>query len=238
MERYYKGGYYLIKTKPIHFGADINKVVFTCSQCINFSVFNHWCFSWINGTLDEVEKKELELTDEKIKTIQDWAAGRFDNGANVFPDFSMAQEFKQKFFKSRQDIEMYVLCFPELDANLLIDDFSEGKNTTAFNFNNGKFELRNNLLKGVEENSNINEELLGYDFIGVECDGSFHSFYCHDITQALIDEFSLKLNTNGLFDKPEKPDEIRAYLNSAKTGLTSVPWYIVKVKKSNLLVAF
>ncbi len=101
----------------------------------------------------------------------------------------------------------------------MLEEFAEGKNTKEFNYNNGDFGLRNNLSRKTVEIDNINEEFLGYDFIGVECDGSFHSFYCHDITQALIEKFTLTLNANGLFDKPERPNEIREYLNNPNTGL-------------------
>ncbi len=207
MERYYNGGYYLIKRKPIDFGADKDKVVGTCSRCINFSVFDNWCLSWMSGKLDNDEKKELELSEEKIQEIQKWTDSRFDNGSNVFPDIKLAQEFKDKFFDSRNGIEIYSLYFPEFDTDLLLEEF------------------------GTEERDNMNEELLGYDFIGIECDGSFHSFYCHDITKTLIDKFSLTLNANGLFEKPEMQKEIREYLNNPKIGLEPVPWYIVKVKR-------
>jgi hypothetical protein len=77
---------------------------------------------------------------------------------------------------------------------------------------------------------------LGYDFIGIECFGSFHSFYCHDITKTLTDQFSLILNGNGLFNKPDKPNEIREYLNDPRTGLEPVPWYVVKVTRQIIAI--
>ena len=231
MERHYNGGYYLIKTKPIDFGADKGKVVSTCSRCINFSVFDNWCLSWMSDKLDNKEKIELELTDNKIEEIQQWTDTKFENGANVFPDIETAIEFKDLFFKSRNDIEIYSLNFPETDTDLLISEFAEGSNTNEFNYNNGDFGLRKNLIKKVEEKNNANDEILGYDLIGVECDGSFHSFYCHDITTTLIDKFSLRLNSFGLFDEPEKQNAIRKYLNDPETGLEPVPWYIVQVKQ-------
>lgn len=231
MERYYNGGYYLIKPKPIDFGADKGKVVGTCSRCINFSVFDNWCLSWMSDKLDNKEKIELQVTDNKIEKIQQWTDARFDNCANVFPDLKTALEFKELFFKSINDIEIYSLNFPEIDAELLISEFAKGNNTDEFNYNNGDFGLRKNLIKKVEEKDNAEYEILGYDFIGVECDGSFHSFYCHDITTTLIDKFSLKLNSFGLFDEPETQNDIRKYLNDPETGLEPVPWYIVQIKR-------
>ena len=231
MERYFTGGYFLIKAKPIDFGSDIGKVVSTCSGCINFSVFDNWCLSWMSFKLEQKEKIELGLNDKKIKEIEEWTDSRFNNGSNVFPDLKTATEFKELFLNSVNDIEIFSLSFSDTDSDLLISDFAEGNNTHEFNFNNGDFGLRKNILLRIEEDQNISEEFLGYDFIGIECDGSFHSFYCHDITNNLVDKFSLKLNSYGLFEKLEKPNEIREYLNSEETGLEPVPWYIVKVKR-------
>jgi hypothetical protein len=228
--KYYKAGYYLIKKKPINFGADRGNLVETCSACINLSVFDNWCLSWMSEKLDKKEKIELELTDSKIKKIHKWTDIRFDNGSNVFPDLKTAIEFKDLFLKDKSDVNIYSLVFPEVDTELLISEFAEGKNTTEFNYNNGNFGLRKNLIKKEEDLDNYNEKFLGYDFIGVECDGSFHSFYCHDITKKLIDKFSLTLNSNGLFEKIELAEKIREYLNDPDTGLEPVPWYIVKVK--------
>lgn len=234
MKQYYNGGYYLIKTKPIGFGADKGKIVRTCSRCISLSVFDNWCLSWMKDELNEKEKSELELTDGKIEEIQKWTDSRFTNTSNVFPDLKTAIEFKDLFFKSRNDIEIYSLNFSETDTDLLINEFEEGKNIKKFNYNNGDFGLRTNLLKKTNESTSDNEIFLGYDFIGIECDGSFHSFYCHDITKTLIDKFSLTINSNELFEKPERHNEIRKYLNDPETGLEPVLWCIVKV---NLIIS-
>lgn len=97
MEQHYNAGYYLIKTKPIDFGVNKGTVVTTCCRCINISVFDNWCSSWISNKLDDKEKKELGLTDKKIKEIQQWTDSRFENGSNVFPDLKTALEFQDLF---------------------------------------------------------------------------------------------------------------------------------------------
>ena len=56
METHYLAGYYLIKLKPIDFGDDTNKTVWTCSKCINYSAFNNWCLSWTQDKLDKEKK--------------------------------------------------------------------------------------------------------------------------------------------------------------------------------------
>ncbi len=229
MKQYINAGYFLIKTRPIDFGLDINKVVETCSCCINLSAFDFWCLSWTNNNLEKEEKIELKLTDEKIKQIQIWADNKFDNGQikwrNAFPNLETTRKFKKKFYSNQNDINIYTIYFDENDAKLLIDKFQDD------NLNNGDFGIRHNLIAHSLEIENPQEEFLGYDFIGVEGDGSFHTFYCHNITQTIIDKFDLQLNRFGLFDTVNSYEEINEYLNNQETGLEPVPWYIVKTKR-------
>ena len=233
MERYYNAGYYLIKKHPIDFGNDKKKIVSTCSGCINTTAFDLWALSWTTQ-LDKKDKSELGLNDQTIKQIQEWTEERHNDGrigfGNVFPDLKTAKEFKDLFYKDRHEIEIFAIDFSEAETNNLIEDFAPGENG-GFNYNNGNFGLRDNLLKKSDETADSISDLLGFDFIGVECDGSFHSFYCHDITKELIDKFGLTLNEHGLFENIPDSDLIRDYLNDQETGLEPVPWYIVKVKK-------
>lgn len=233
MDTHYLAGYYLIKLKPIDFGDDKNKIIWTCSQCINYSAFDNWCLSWTHDKPGKEEKKALNLTDEAIRLIQNWTDNRFDKLVNGFPDLSTANEFKNLFYDSRQDIEVLALYFPKQDAELLIDDFSEGNNVDVFNYNNGNLEIRKHLQTGIEEKADPNEEFLGYDFIGVECDGSFHSFYCSNVTKELTNKCKLSTNGFGLFDKVEDIDAVRLYLNDPGSFLEPLPYYVVKVKRVN-----
>jgi hypothetical protein len=232
MEKYYLGGYYLIKTVPIDYWGEENKVVRSCSGCFNIHAFDDWCTSWISDKNFHV-KIDLELSDEVFEGIQKWAIERFEFGTNVLPDLQTALEYKELFFKSREDIQIYSIYFPETDADLLISQFEERENNKYFKYKFEDFALRKNLIKKIEEPNNANEELLGYDFIGVEASGSFHTFHCHGIAQTLIDNFSLRMNEFGLFDEPIYPDSIREYLNKPNAPVEQVPWYIVKVKLVN-----
>ena len=231
METHYLAGYYLIKLKPLDFGDDVNKTIWTCGKCLNLSAFDNWCLSWTPDNLDKKDKVVLNLSDEQIAKIHQWTDSRFSDLINGFKDLSTAIEFKNLFYNLREDIQILGLYFPPIDTELLIEDFGEGKNVDEFNYNNGNIEIRKNLQKLIVEQTNSDEEFLGYDFIGVECDGSFHSFYCSNITKTIIDKFNLTTNTYGLFDKVENMDEIRLYLNDPKSFLEPLPYYFAKVTK-------
>jgi hypothetical protein len=229
MEVYYFGGYFLVMTNPIAFGQDNAKIALTCSGCINTTVFDFWCISWTNTKIDPKQKNQLGLTNEKIVEIQGWTDDKINKGliqwGNAFPDLETAVTLKKLFFSDLDNIDIYSIYLSETDAALLIEDFRTESN------NNVDYSLRHNLLKRITETQNPNEEFLGFDMIGVERDGGFHSFYCHDITQELINKFSLDINEYGLFSTIPKPDLVREYLNAEETGLEPVPWYIAKTKR-------
>ena len=223
---YYLGGYNILKLKPINFGILEGKISHTCSSCINFSVFDSWFQSWTKQNLDENQKRELNLDDKKIQEIQEWTESKFDNLANLFTNLEEAKEFKSKFLNDIPNLEIYSINFAENETNLLIEDFAEGININDYNYNNGNFVLRENLMKRIPENQN--EEFLGYDLIGVDCDGSFHSIICYNPDE-IEQKFGLQLNENGLYNKINETPELRKFLNNEV--FDPLPSYICKVNK-------
>src|SRR5690606_35652881 len=91
----------------------------------------------------------------------------------------------------------------------------------------GEVGFRLTLLKEIEENDS--EMLLGYDYIGIESGGSFHTFHCHDIGKELCDKFDLTLNEFGLFDSNKNSRQVLDYLNDEGNGCEPVPWFIAKI---------
>ena len=235
MEPYYFGGYFLIKTRPLRFGPIKDEVVQSCCSCINISAFDiDWYLSW-TGDINDDEKAELGLTDEKVERIHQWTDRKFDEGTitwgNALPDLETISTFKNLFYAGRPDINIYSLYVSKTDAACLIADFEfEGEDPYHYH---KQFGLRQNVQKQIEEKDNSTGEFLGYDFIGVENHGNFHSFHCHNILDELRDKFSLTLNQNGLFDRVPDPDVIREYLNDETTRVEPVPWYIARTKRLN-----
>ena len=89
----------------------------------------------------------MNLNDENIKKIQKWNDEKFENISNLFPSLELAIEFKRKFLNNKADFIIYSINFSEKDSNLLFNDFREDFHKNDYNFNNGNFCLRKNLLK-------------------------------------------------------------------------------------------
>lgn len=233
MESNYTAGYYVLKVLLQDQAWLHGKSVVTCSSCINQLAFNYWCFGWGSKPSDK-DIKELDLSEDQINSITKWTYDRhrkeeitFDT---VFPTLELASEYKSEFFPGQQDIGIYCIDFPETDRMRLINDFAPGVKR-GYDTSDGKIGLRVNLLKGKKAFEDDRFDFLGFDLIGVEVDGGFHSFHCHCIYNILESRFGLKMNPNGLFDQIPDPAALRDYLNEPGIPVEEVPWYIVKVKR-------
>jgi hypothetical protein len=227
---YYFGGYFLLRPKPLEFGADKGKLVQTTSSCINQAIIDTWVYSWTvesKKMLEEV-KNDFQIKDEKVKQIQSWVDNNFElnklQWLDNFSDLDTALEFKNTFFSHLKDIHIYSIYLSAADRENLVSEFEKEPN------NHGDFGLRHNLLRKIGEQDNPKETLLGYDLIGVEIDGGYHSFYCNNAKQKLIDKFHLTLNKNGLFNDIDDWTPVKEYLNDEKNGLEPVRWYVAKTK--------
>ncbi len=225
-EKYYLGGYYLTKLKPKTSGADSGTVVYTCSECINDNLISDWSYSWAadNKNIEEYRKKYL-LSDTAVLSIQTWVNCAFDEGkvgwVNVFTELEAALEYRRKFFGHLPDIIVMALYFDEVERATIIDNFAPQGNL-------GEIGLRMMLMKEIAETDD--ELLLGFDYIGIEFSGYFHTFHCQNIGTDLASHFNLSLNRYGLFDRALNSKQILDYLHDEKNNFEFVPWFITKVK--------
>ena len=233
MDSYYTAGYYVLKVLLQDQAWLHGKSVVTCSSCINQLAFDYWCFGW-GSKPSAKDIKELDLSEDQINSITKWTNDRYRKEEiafdRVFPTLELASEYKSEFFPGRQDISIYCIDFPESDRIRLINDFAPGVKN-GYDKSDGKIGLRQNLLKGKKTLEDDRIHFLGFDLIGVEVDGGFHSFHCHCIYNILESQFGLKMNDHGLFDDIPDPESLRHYLNEPDTPVEDVPWYIVKVSR-------
>ncbi|MBE0538896.1 MAG: hypothetical protein IH620_04225 [Ignavibacterium sp.] len=227
-KKYYLGGYYLTKLRPKNYGTETGSLIYTCSECINDNLVETWAYSWtVNNDKQAKEAKEnFQLTDTQIKSIRTWVDNKHNESKlgwiNVFTELTTALEYKNNFFSHLIDIKLMALYFDEDERADILDVFKPQKEK------NGEIGLRLTLLKEFEERDN--EIFLGYDYIGIENGGSFHTFHCHDIGKELSDKFGLILNKYGLFESDVNSKQVLDYLNDENNGIEPVPWFIAKTK--------
>lgn len=234
MEEYYTGGYYLVELKPIENGKDKGKYIYTSNPCYNTSAYDDWVLS--NVYKNQIEKipKIFEIDENKLNDINKWADKKFFNDeilqGPVLPNLDISNEFKNLFYKNRNDIEVLRIDFSKTEAERLIKEFAPGANP-EINLFNGEMELRRNLIKR-ENRIDSNMEFIGFDIIGIECDGSYHNYDCFDIHDRLFNKFDLRINKYLLIENIENPTEISDYFNKVLCSDVEYEfyfWYVVKV---------
>ncbi|SFF85281.1 hypothetical protein [Pontibacter chinhatensis] len=229
--KYYLGAYYFIKLYKADYGSLKDTSIYTCSTCINDFYFDSWSITWsVVNSSDSLKeaKKEFNLTDTQITDIQTWAERKFDEKKigwlNTFSDYEVLREYKNKFFSNVQDYLVLSINFPETEKNDLLEEFKiEEKGIGAIG-------LWENLNRNAPEVTDESEVEIGYDLIGIELSGDFHTFYCHDLADELIQKFNIEINQYGLIASEDNWEQLVEYMNDEENGFEPVPWFFVKVK--------
>lgn len=226
---YYLGAYFLLKLRPLDFGKYEGLKVATGSRCLNDSYLDTWSLPWTQDGKNSLSEpqEEFGLTNTQIKAIQKWSDKRFDEQAigwiNTFSEIETLREYKKKFFPKASDFEAIGIFFPENVVQDFIDEFEQAIGT------DGKIGILNCLKNKTPEQPDL-ERFIGYDLIGIEYSGDYHSFHCYDKADELIEMFGLTLNEKGLFEEFENKKDLLEYANDPVNGLPDFPWYIVRVK--------
>jgi len=233
MTQNYLGGYYVVKQKPIDFGSKTSKVIYSCSDCINDHILDHWAYSWTTDNNSRIEdiKSEYHLGDENVHSIRQWVDaahyGKRIGWINLFYDLSVAKEYIQNFFSHLPDLKIMSVYFPGFEISRLLSEFRPtGENMGAIG-------LYENLVRRIPEAEKSNEFYIGYDIVGIEIDGGFHTSYCHDISDSLAEKFNLEINEYGLFQETADWEPLIRYMNAEENGFEPVPWFVCKTKLVN-----
>ncbi len=226
--QYYLGGYYLIELEAAHFGSITDRVIFTCSTCINNSFLDSWSLSWTEDGKNPTESRIPKQINKNLQeSIQQWSDDKFESKEigwpSVFSTLKLAKEYYNNFFKDRNNLVILGIFFPKSEAQELISYYKPS------NEGQGAIGLYQNLLN-LEIEDNLGTT-IGYDFIGVENGGDFHTFHCHDLENELKAKFNVEINDMGLIDFPDNWDRIVEYFNDENNRFEPTPWFFVKVKQ-------
>lgn len=236
---YYLGGYLLLHCLPVDMpGHPQNgKPLLTCSTCINESLLDVWSYSW--GSDDESTLYDASTTlyqhvestfgiDSLVREkIQIWV-DKHDSDIGwlgVFMNAQTAIDYKQTFFKHVQNCYLLALYFSDIDAQKFITRWQPQSKQ------DGILGIPQRLIRYQPEYADPRERLFGYDIVGLDIGGEFHSSHCHYLGETLREKFALNLNHHGLYDAIPDWQPVIDYMNDETTGCEPVPWGIAKIKQ-------
>lgn len=231
---YFLGSHYLLKMNPLGFGACRGKRVPTGSTCLNSSYFDAWSLSWAEDgkKISKEVLKEFGLSKKEVRNIQAWADPKFDEQAlgwvNSFANLDVLREYKGRFFPAEEEAMALSIYFEAAD----IPDFRAEFEPKSENM--GTVGILEALNRSISESEEPEGRFLGYDLIGMEFGGAFHSFHCFDCSVGLKEKLGIELNANGLIPSDAQRKALLEYAEDQENGLPAVPWYLVKVKEAKL----
>lgn len=227
---YHLGGYFLIRPKPIAFGSRSGQVVHTASDCLNDNLLGQWAYPWDKPARKDSAyvEKTLDLDRSKVDAIREWVGAKVNANSigweGVFLDQQTALEYRNRFFANLGDVSLLAIYFSDGESAEILNEFKPESETF------GEIGIYRMLLKHSREAEHKEDSLLGFDLIGIEYVGDFHSFHCHEMADELSKRFGLVLNQFGLFNEVSDWQPILDYMNDEETGCAPVPWFVAKVK--------
>jgi len=222
--KYYLGGYFLINIRDSSSLDSVRKYLHTASTCINDSLLDGWSLSWVKNNEGELAKA---MENFSVQVIQGWADEKFNEGKilwlEIFSDLKTLAEYRALFPDlDQKNLRALAIYFTEPDRDRLLSTFEVNDGSS------GDPGLKIMLSRQIEDTKS--GDTIGYDLIGVEHHGQFHSFHCHDLAGELDRKLAVKLNGFGLIADDANRDALLEMMNDSDNGFEPVPWFFVKVK--------
>jgi hypothetical protein len=181
-----------------------------------------WGFPWATVAEDRLVEvqQHLNLTDvqfERLRADCDQALNRRLLGwPDVWLDLSAARTFYQTYLKHVDAVKLIAIGLSSRDVDDALSDLAPLKGSDE----SGVYHVltqRRILPDGYT--------VRGYDILGSEYGGSFHSFFCNGLEQAYQEILHVELNDQGLVNEYGAAQQAANYTNLETTGAEPVPWY-------------
>jgi len=198
----------------------------TVSTCIVESWPNSWALSWVKTTPEVARRvrESLELDDTDFADLQLWVSRSMDNGKFGWPDVFLslrsAREFKNRFLGAIAGSRIVGLSLAkDVAAEFLREERpQEGHGAPG---------VWTMLKREVALNQQAS--LLGFDVLGAEYGGSFHTFSCNGLEEDLNKKLGITFNEYGLIGDYSSALAASDFTNRDDVGAEPVAWYPFRV---------
>lgn len=206
--------------------------IITASTCMADVYPDERVLTWANTSPEDLAgvREKLKLNESDFEDLRKWEDQSFDLGfgwPNVILDLMFAREFNRRYLQAIRGIHLLGMCITTDDAekfNKHIVYWSKGRTGES-----GFQKIFSRRLPCVHAGA-----FLGFDVIGLEWSGEFHTFSCNDLAKDYVEKLGITFNAHGLI-----PDETMAfaaaeYTKREETGAEPVPWCAVKLYEFDL----
>lgn len=235
VENYIIGGYFLVEGTSLPEYSEksiLPKTIWSLSECI----CNHHppcsTMSWVkpNEQQNEVAyQKALELDDfeyiELSKSLDNAFNDKEYGWSNMFIDPVYARDFADKYLSKIDKIKLFMIATSEKYADLFLEEDEPKGNMGA----NGVY-----LCLKEKNRPQISWKPIGYDVLGSDGCGSFHSFLCNSVETELHNKFNVSFNELGLLESFSDAEKSTEDMNSRDDvePVLWTPWAVYELEKS------
>ncbi|HEU4328417.1 MAG TPA: hypothetical protein VFS21_35090 [Roseiflexaceae bacterium] len=228
---YILGGYYLVEgteRQPWFTLGLLPERFWSISSCICTQYPNLAFLSWSSDAREcEAIRTKLGLSSDQYGELVAHVDRLFDEGIfgwpEVWTDVEAARVFRRHYLEHLEHIKLLGIATPAQYYQELLDGL---KSTPP----GGVVSLYANLQR--QEGLPPEARVLGFEILGREAGGSFHSFVCNGLEQEYLAQLGIQLNDHGLIDTLD--DAVRAsdFTNLDSTGAEPIgwtPWLVFEV---------
>ena len=194
----------------------------TVSTCIVESYPDQWALPGVKTKPDELRqiRESLSLDESGLEELRCWVERALDEGnigwPNVFFSLRAARELRSRFLGALQDSRLLGLSIAKDLAAEFIREQRDGAPSVS-----------TMVARGIPLAQC--SPPLGFDVLGAEYGGSFHTFSCNGLERAFAEKLGIKLNSYGLIDEYSAAVAACEYANRDDVGAEPVAWYPFRV---------
>lgn len=219
------GGYFLVEGVAHAPWLDVSAfpdMFWSISDCIATVHPHVHLLSWSTKTTEELHnlKQDLQLSGDTFAAATDYIDACFNENYLGWPSVWLnpehARTFAALYLKHRNNVKLLGIALPETDYQKAIDEY------TPVSEQDGETGLFTMLKRYtiLEESA----ASWGYEILGSEVGGGFHSFACHGLENAYARELHLPLNSHGLISAYTDVEKATQYTNLETTATEPVLW--------------
>jgi hypothetical protein len=203
--------------------------IVTASSCLAAIGPAGSALPWVRSS-DEQRTADIEalgLTATQLESVATWIGEQHGLGTwgwpHVLRSLATARAFVRKFGPDASDLQVLLPALPDAMVDAYLADHPVSSNPRF-------------ATNGVEEAIRRRERpapggtRLGYELLGDEDDGDFHSWYCNDLEPLVHQQLGISVNQFGLIDDLDAAVGAAELLMQDDVGAEPVwwrPWLLI-----------
>jgi hypothetical protein len=225
-----EAGYFIVSdtAPPSREGCFAPPCVATISTCIVDSYPDDWALPWASIAEEQLQERRASLGLERpdFAALRAWVSKALESGEfgwpNVFLSLGAAREFSRRFLGK-------VTLRRLFGASAAAD--------VATRFLHEMAPQRPNAGSGTWIALSRNRRIepggrpLGFDIVGAEWGGNFHTFWCNGLEREFETRFGIRVNQQGLLDDEVQAQAACEYVSRPEVAAEPCCWYPVRVSE-------